>query len=373
MIKISLFAIFLLIVKSSYSQSSSVSFHIQKDATYLLDSAKSNEILKSLDQFLKSKDSDRDLLTNPKSLKENVEPFFWLNNFERENKGEKSYQPTLLAVVPLKGDDYLVKISFLGTNNDGSKEHLLTYTLIINNINGKYLFSNSVNYNAQNWNTQQIGSIKYIFPNKLNLAKAKELNEFNISFAKKFNSPIVQFTYYKCYDPEQLFKLLGCDYIPNMYYSTSGGLAESWHNTLLAGNNSELYQHEVVHFYTHKFFPQYNRIVDEGYATYIGGSGGKNTKELSAIADEYLKANPKSDIIKLFTNFSRVQGGIPFTYIVSALVCKEIESKKGFESILQLFKLTKDEDSYFQQIENIMHIDKDSFPNYVKSLINKYK
>jgi len=158
-----------------------------------------------------------------------------------------------------------------------------------------------------------------------------------------------------------------------MYYSTSGGLAESWHNTLLAGNNSELYQHEVVHFYTHKFFPQYNRIVDEGYATYIGGSGGKNTKELSAIADEYLKANPKSDIIKLFTNFSRVQGGIPFTYIVSALVCKEIESKKGFESILQLFKLTKDEDSYFQQIENIMHIDKDSFPNYVKSLINKYK
>lgn len=158
-----------------------------------------------------------------------------------------------------------------------------------------------------------------------------------------------------------------------MYYSTSGGLAESWHNTLLAGNNSELYQHEVVHFYTHKFFPQYNRIVDEGYATYIGGSGGKNTKELSAIADEYLKANPKSDIIKLFTNFSRVQGGIPFTYIVSALVCKEIESKKGFESILQLFKLTKDEDSYFQQIENIMHIDKDSFPNYVKGLISKYK
>ncbi len=158
-----------------------------------------------------------------------------------------------------------------------------------------------------------------------------------------------------------------------MYYSTSGGIAESWHNTLLAGNNSELYQHEIVHFYTQKLFPEYNRIVDEGYATYVGGSGGKDIKELAQIADEYLKANPNSDIIKLFTSFSRVKGGVPFTYIISGLICKDIESKKGFESIFQLFKQTKNDDSYFQQIENIMHINKNSFSSYVESLINKCK
>jgi len=373
MTKISLFIIFLLTVKISYSQSDLVSFHVQKNAIYLIDSTKSNEILKSLDVFLKSKDNGRDLLTNPEILKENVEPFFWLNNFERTNKEKKGYQPTLLAILPLKENQYLIKISFLGINNDNSGDHLLTYTLILDKVNGKYLFSNAVSYNSKNWNTQQVGSIKYIFPNKINLEKAEKLNKFNIDFAKKLNSSIVQLTYYKCYDPEQLFKLLGCDYIPNMYYSTSGGLAESWHNTLLAGNNSELYQHEVVHFYTQKLFHEYNRIVDEGYATYIGGSGGKGIKELAQVADEYLKANSKSDLIKLFTSFSRVQGGVPFTYIASGLICKEIESKKGFESILQLFKQTKNDDSYFQQIENIMHIDKTNFPNFVKGLISKYK
>ncbi len=102
MMKISLFIIFLFTIKSSYSQSNTVKFHIQKDATYLLDSAKSNEILKSIDTFLKSKDHNRDLITNPAILKENVEPFFWLNNFERANKEKKGYQPTLLAILPLK-------------------------------------------------------------------------------------------------------------------------------------------------------------------------------------------------------------------------------------------------------------------------------
>lgn len=373
MSKFSLFTVLLFMVEYCFSQSKLVSLHVQKDATYLLDSTEADNILKSLNVFLKSKDHGRDLLTNPEDLKENIEPFFWLNNFERINNEKKGYQPTLLAILPLKENQYLIKLSFLGINNDNSEDHLLTYTLISDKINGKYLFSNAVNYNSKNWNTQQVGSIKYIFPNKINLERAEILNKFNIDFAKKFKSSVVPITYYKCYDPEQLFKLLGCDYIPNMYYSTSGGLAESWHNTLLAGNNSELYQHEVVHFYTQKLFPEYNRIVDEGYATYIGGSGGKDIKELAQVADEYLKANSKSDLIKLFTSFSRVQGGVPFTYIASGLICKEIESKKGFESILQLFKQTKNDDSYFQQIENIMHIDKTNFPSFVKGLINKYK
>jgi hypothetical protein len=137
------------------------------------------------------------------------------------------------------------------------------------------------------------------------------MDRFNISLARKFKTDLIPITYYKCQDPEQLFKLLGCDYIPNMYYSASGGLAEAWHNTLYAGNNSELYQHEAVHFYTHKLFPEYNRIVDEGYATMVGGSGGKDLKELAGTADDYLLSHPKLDIEQSFTNFSKFRMGFP--------------------------------------------------------------
>ncbi|RYE17460.1 MAG: hypothetical protein EOP45_15745 [Sphingobacteriaceae bacterium] len=199
------------------------------------------------------------------------------------------------------------------------------------------------------------------------------MDEFNVSFARRFKTGLIPITYYKCQDPEQLFKLLGCDYIPNMYYSTSGGLAEAWHNSLYAGNNSELYQHELVHFYTHKLFPEYNRIVDEGYATMIGGSGGKDLKELAGLADDYLLSHPNQDVCQLFTDFSRIQNGVPFTYIVSGLICKEIESKKGFESIIQLFEQTKDNDSYFRQLGSILHVEKAHFTDYVKEMIKKYK
>ncbi len=84
MSKFSLFTVLLFMVEYCFSQSKLVNLHVQKDATYLLDSTEADNIVKSLNVFLKSKDHDRDILTNPENLKENVEPFFWLNNLNEQ-------------------------------------------------------------------------------------------------------------------------------------------------------------------------------------------------------------------------------------------------------------------------------------------------
>jgi len=198
------------------------------------------------------------------------------------------------------------------------------------------------------------------------------MNKFNVSLARKFGIKPIQITYYKFEDPEQLFKIMGFDYIPNMYYSTSGGLAQQWTNTLLAGNNSELYEHEAVHFYTAALFPNRSKVVDEGYATYLGGSGGKTLDQLAPFAKNYIKNHPEKNITKLATDFGTVvEGNVPITYILSALICRDIDHKYGIGGIKKLLKLNKGED-YFNNLYNVNKIDKNNFNTYVNGLLKAY-
>lgn len=308
-------------------------------------------------------------------LKKNDEPFQWLSSAEGKlPSGKDLYKPTLLAVLPIAEQKYIVKLAFMGVDIEQTKDPLLNLiaTLEIRKINGKYFFYNAIEYNTRNFNVSKIGKIEYIYPNKLDLKKAKQMDRFNTSFAKKFDIEPLEVTYYKSDDPEQLFKMLGYDFIGNMYYSLSGGLAEWWTNTLYAGNNSELYEHEVVHFYTSKLFEHRSRIVDEGYATYIGGSGGIDIAKLAILAKAYVDKNPKANLDELATNFKiRVEHGVPITYILSGLVCKDIEEKLGVAAIRKLFSPEPQED-YFTTLKRVNGVGQEEFPAYIKNLLAKY-
>lgn len=362
----------------SYSQKSDSTLIIGKPAFYLIpDTNVRIELTNSLKGFLKARNDG----VNPNPyiesayLKDIVEPFSWLRTAEgKKPNGKSFYTPTLLTVMPIGGQKYILKLAYMAANNSLSDipELKLVTSVEARKIGGKYLFYNTIEYNTRLYNVKQVGNIKYIYPNKLDEEKAKKMDEFNSKFAKKFNTAPLKITYYKCDDPEQLFKMLGFDYIENMYYSLSGGLAYQWSNTLLAGNNSELYEHEVVHFYTSILFEHITREVDEGYATYVGGSGGVSLDGLAMFAKKYTSANMNANIWDLATDFKvRVDGGVPITYILSGLVCRDVEEKYGVDGIKKLFSPEPQED-YFATLKRVNGIGKKEFPEYIKKLLGKY-
>nr|WP_294898828.1 hypothetical protein [uncultured Pedobacter sp.] len=354
----------LLIANVSFSQEKNVAIAEMPYSTHLIDSIEKKEILSSLEGFLKLhfKGDANNKYIEPEYLKQNPQPFFWFSVDTKVNK------PTLVSILPVvEHSQFLVTISYSGIDSNNLAEHVLSYSLIAKKLNGRYYFYNSVDYHTRNWNRKQVESILYIYPNKINLKEASRLNKFNKSFAKKLSTKIIPVTYYKCEDPVQLFRIMGCDYIDNMYLSTYGGVAEANH-TIFAGNNSEWYPHEVVHFYTNNF-KNYNRIVHEGYATYIGGSGGIPISDLRIIAKSFLENNPHADVTKMFVDFDRIDKGIPLTYIISGLICKKIEEEKGFSAIRELFDSNQSVDSYFEHLEKLTGIKMNDFPNYVKDLI----
>jgi hypothetical protein len=363
--------IFILIVSATYAQSKKYNFSLHKDATNLIDADECDSILTRLDGFLanKNKPVNQNPFVYPAYVKRDINPFEFLFDAERDGDNPNFYKPVVLAVLPvIKHKQYVIKISYQGITPQMEVKQLFITTLLAENRYNNYYFFNAIDYNTRHWSKRQVGSIKYIFPYKLNLTKARQMDQFNKALARKFSIPVIPIIYYRCDDPEQLLKMMGYDYIANMYLSTSGGFAQSWHNTLLAGNNSELYVHELVHFYTGKIFPQTTRIMNEGYATYLGGSAGLTLEETKRFAKKHLDENRTINITNAFTNFDRVQNGIPLTYIISGLICRDIETKFGYAKIKELFK-TQNEDQYFKLLQKITGTTRETFPAYVKKLI----
>lgn len=194
------------------------------------------------------------------------------------------------------------------------------------------------------------------------------MNKFNSAFAKKLNTAVLKITYYKFEDPEQMFKTMGYDFIENMYASRVGGLAQYWNNTVFAGNDSELYEHEVVHFYTYIVFPKGKKNVHEGHATYIGGSGSKSLDQLIPLAKNYIDQHPEQDITELATDFYPHTPDVQLTYVLSAVVCRNIETRYGMTGIKKLFNPAEDDD-YFANLKKITGVDKKDFPQYIRKLL----
>ncbi len=366
------------VIHPIYSQVSDSILVIGKPAFYLIaDTTIRIELTNFLKGFLRTRNdtSKPNQYIDKAYLAKDSAPFNWLSNAEgKMPNGENFFTPTLLAVMPIGNERYMLKLAYLGVDKqqlNTPRLNLIT-TLEARKNGNSYFFYNAIDYNTRLFNVKQVGSIKYIYPNKLDNDKAKEMDNFNTSFAKRFNVKPVVITYYKFDDPEQLFKVLGFDYIENMYYSLSGGLAHQWTNTLFAGNNSELYEHEAVHFYTSILFEHRSRVVDEGYATYIGGSGGIPLSKLVIFAKTYIAKNPKEDLRELATNFKvRVNSGVPITYILSALICKDIEEKLGIDGIKKLFSPEPQED-YFATLKRVNGVDKLAFSGYISVLLAKY-
>lgn len=371
--KPALLVAFLLFSFIARSQPKTYRFKLHQDALILLAKTEpADSVLQCLDGFLQHKraPADQNPFVHADYAKAEPGAFINFGYPEVENGEDDFYKPTVLALLPVvKGQQYVIKIAYQGVTDDKQAKLSLIGTLLAQKKDGKFYIYNAYDYGTRNWNHKKVGSINYIYPDKFDHAKARQMDKISHELARKFDTPVLNITYYRCDDIEQLLKMMGFDYIPNMYISMNGGFAQPWNNIVLAGNNSELYVHEVTHFYTDKKFAGHIRIMSEGYSTYTGGSGGLTLNQLAEQVKAYIIQNPQADLLKTYTDFVRMDESYIFTYAVSGLICRDVETHYGFDKIKELFKAHSDEE-YFKTLENITGISKQQFPAYVKHLVN---
>ena len=307
------------------------------------------EIIATLKLFLNSKDSS--YTENRYWLKSDFEkytrPYSDLAGIDAGRLGRHYYQPSLMEIFETdRADRKIVKIAFIG-HNDETKESLIKaiYNMVATKQNGHIVFSEYMDYVTKDWKEYQENNILYkISPcRSINYDDVAKQNKDELTLCKFLDTRPVPITFYSCTSPKELFGLLGFDYHPNMYLDTSGGWSRD-KNIVISANNSEYYMHEMTHIYTGHLFPSINSFLDEGFATYVGGSGKYDYAWQRKKIAKFLNANPEFKFEAHIENpYERLyyEHETPVPYVTGALVCERTLRLYGKEKLFELFKSSK--------------------------------
>ncbi|WP_417612758.1 hypothetical protein [Owenweeksia hongkongensis] len=211
--------------------------------------------------------------------------------------------------------------------------------------NGKWKMANILPYETSNWNKYQQDYITFYAPT------AGINNKLAIQNSVKFCDSICDHYNLKKSDPFSVYTVNGTHELGQLlgyeYYIYGNAEGKSINSIVLSGNSSPYYPHEFVH----QIWPKNdkrNRLLDEGIATWLGGSMNQNYKvismDFSSRAIEKVDGN-FTDLLKDHTLSFYAQG---------AILCDLIHHYYGTKKLkLLLEKDTSDDEKLLQAILEI--------------------
>ncbi len=211
--------------------------------------------------------------------------------------------------------------------------------------NGQWKMANILPYKTANWNKAQLGYITFYRPSH------KVDNQLAMQQSIKFCDSICQyydldepspFSIYTVNGTHELGQLIGYD-----YYIYGNAEGKSINNIVISGNGNPYYPHEFIH----QIWPQNdkrNRLLNEGIATWLGGSMNQDFKDLaksfSVNALEKVDASFEKSLEDHSLNF----------YTQGAILCDLIHHYCGIKKLkLLLEKDTSDNDKLMQALLEI--------------------
>lgn len=232
--------------------------------------------------------------------------------------------------------------------------------------NGTWKMANILPYNTENWHKSQLDYITFYTPSPdVNdqpiLQKSVKFCD-SICMHYSLNKPR-PFSVYTINGTHELGQLLGYEYY--IYGSAEG---KSINNIVLSGNGSPYYPHEFVH----QVWPsnnKRNRLLDEGIATWLGGSMNQDYKDIA-------KNFSYTVLEKVNGNFEDILENNTLSYYAQgAILCDMIHHYYGKKKLkLLLEKDTSNNEKLLQAILEITKWDLATFNKnwdcYLKNISN---
>jgi len=380
-----------LIYATVFANAQTNSLRLNPNIVLPKDSIESKNLTTSLNNFLlsaqKPNEENKFVFENEKN-----ETFIQLdeiNGIEKSGKFKDDffYKPYLTNVVLLKDNNYLIQVSYIGTN-DNTALLRASFEFIAHKTNNLFAYSSPLLKNTKNWKVEKAGNNIFHYQNTINNEKIKEFNKLTASFDLKLKSTNKITDYYLCDNIIELEKLIGVNYKADY----NGRTEAVWNSSLgdrkliLFGNNNSNFNEFDPHDLWHDRLSlvisrsQVYKPVDEACAYLYGGSWGLTWNEIFKTFKQKVASNKNIDwkeIKENPMNFGESQEKhLMADYVVNALVVQKLEKEKGFSAVWELLncgKWEKGNESYYKTLEKLTGITKANYNDKVWELINSEK
>lgn len=383
--KIYCLSFFTLLASLTYGQSNPV--RILNNISLPKDTVIKEALLRSLDGFLRSKDSaiaGNDFVSKADLLETSLLTDE-MKGIEKNTRYNSSnfYKPYLTNVIQTDERTYLLQLSYMGTKEDTAMLRG-SFKLLARREADRFIFLSPLSTNAMLWKTHRMDNVVFRYKEKINLEEAKKLQQMILYYDKKIGAPRQQIRFYCCDDFEEALKLIGVEYkaIYNGYNHLSLYTSHNNQTLIVSGmanrtGFNEFDPHDLWHDRLHNMYPTgiINRAVDEGCAYLYGGSWGIEWKEILAAFRDYAAKNEHADWLTLYTseqNFVEGTKRLNIAYAINALIIQQLEKEKGFDAVKALLccgKREKGDENYFRTLEKVAGISKGMFNSTVDRLI----
>lgn len=281
------------------------------------------------------------------------------------------YKPTILSIEK-EGDNYSIRTIFSadGLPEEYRKSNPWCITkLYAIKENGKWKLKNALPKITENWNKKTLGKITFIYPqdHKFNEDLATKARMFcdEISQEYKF-SDWKPFDFYITNSGDELGKLLNFDFF---FAGYTTGIGMNDNRILLSGMDSEYYPHEFIHL----IVPKQDRhwIIEEGFATWKGGQGGKSFEESAKLLANELA---KNDTVT-FSDILNKKWGWQYAafYTTGAVFCKAAFDKGGLVLIKKLLETPANDEKLVEAICKLFKIKKVDINSFWRKEVLKFK
>jgi hypothetical protein len=355
------------------------------------DSIESKNLTTSLNNFLLSaqRPNEENMFVFDS---EKIETFIQLdevNGIEKSGiyKDDFFYKPYLTNVMPLIDNQYLVQVSYIGTNENTAYLRA-SFEFIAHKTGSSFFFSSPLLRNTKNWKIEKVGNTIFHYQNTINKDKIKEFNKLTSSFDAKLKAANKITDYYCTDNIIELQKLIGVDYKSDYNGRTESIWSSSFgdRKLIVLGNNSSTFNefdpHDTWHdrLYSVTTRSKINRPVDEGCAyIYGGGSWGISWKDVFKKFKDKVASNKNTDWTECKEkplNFNTPEIYLYADYVVNALLIQKIEKEKGFAGVWELLNVgpfEKGNEKYYKMLEKLTGITKANYNEKIWELINNEK
>lgn len=211
----------------------------------------------------------------------------------------QGFPATVLSIQlarPGATDEYVVRTLFASADGPANdvKPIALTRVYAIRE-SGHWVFANALPRLTRDWKRHVIGHITYIVQpgHRFDDGKARSAARFADSVATMFGvKPITELNYYVADTPEEIHRILGLDFVVG---GSQASYSDPGRQMILVGSSvfGENHRHELTHSVLASLTWTANtpEIINEGTATWLGGSLGKSFRDVMRDYAAFLSAH----------------------------------------------------------------------------------